>query len=191
MTPVTSVSKGCCGHQRISHCRNSQLRGFRMEKNRLLALEGWGANQRNDFNEPRLLCLPMYWKALNSLIWDACSSLINVVFAILTPFFFCISTYAFWLLPYSLHDSPSELSKELPPRLRSSANPSNKTYFSTFRLCFFPPLDTAEVICGLIRVLFHLEPFKFTYTISSESIKSFTDMMWLHLNVYNIFSLRP
>ena len=37
----------------------------------------WGACQRNDFSEPRLLHLPIHRKALNSLTWDIGFSLIN------------------------------------------------------------------------------------------------------------------
>ena len=37
------------------------------EKHRTLAPHSWGAHQRNDFNEPRLLYLPIRSKALNSL----------------------------------------------------------------------------------------------------------------------------
>ena len=44
---------------------------------RVLAPDSWGANQRNDFSEPRLLHLPIHRKALNSLTWVIWFSLIN------------------------------------------------------------------------------------------------------------------
>ena len=47
------------------------------EKHRKLALNSWGAYQKNDFIEPRLWHLLIHKKALNSLIWNICSSLIN------------------------------------------------------------------------------------------------------------------
>ena len=47
------------------------------EKHRKLALNSWGAYQRNDFSEPRFLHLPSYCNVLNSLIWDIWFSLIN------------------------------------------------------------------------------------------------------------------
>ena len=42
------------------------LRGYRIEKSRVLALDSDNADQINDFTEPRLLHLPRYTKALNS-----------------------------------------------------------------------------------------------------------------------------
>ena len=89
MPPAISVNEGCCGHQplqpplmvspegtedgnRIPTIKQSgttaspqrcTLRGLRMGKHRTLAPESWGAYQRNDFNEPRLLNLPIHRKA--------------------------------------------------------------------------------------------------------------------------------
>ena len=42
-----------------------------------VAPDSWGAYQRNDFKEPRLLHLPIHRKALNSLTADVWFSLIN------------------------------------------------------------------------------------------------------------------
>ena len=91
MSPAVSVNKGCCNHQASSlyspegtqdgdkqavhlqvnsHCSWPQpctLKGLRMEKSRRLALDRQGADQRNDFNEPRLLHLPILRKVLNLL----------------------------------------------------------------------------------------------------------------------------
>ena len=43
------------------------LSGFRVEKSRMMALDSEGAYQRNSFNEPGFLHLPIHRKALNSL----------------------------------------------------------------------------------------------------------------------------
>ena len=48
-----------------------------MWKTENTAPDSWGAYQRNDFSEPRLLHLPIHRKALNSLTWDIWFSLIN------------------------------------------------------------------------------------------------------------------
>ena len=53
------------------------LRKLRVWKHRILAPDSWGAYQRNDFSEPRLLHLPIHRKALNSLTWDIWFPLIN------------------------------------------------------------------------------------------------------------------
>ena len=50
--------------------------GFRKRKNKILAPDRWGADQRNDFKEPRLLHLPRHRKVLNSSTWDFWFSLI-------------------------------------------------------------------------------------------------------------------
>ena len=43
---------------------------LRLWKHKILAPESWGARQRNDFSESRLLHLPIHRKALNSWTWD-------------------------------------------------------------------------------------------------------------------------
>ena len=92
MLPTVTANKRCCGHpaishyqalmvspewaqdggkraaiqQALSHCNHPQrcaLRGLRMEKNWILALDTQGVPQRNDFSEPRLLHLPILRKA--------------------------------------------------------------------------------------------------------------------------------
>ena len=69
---------GCWGHQVSSHCsHNCNMRGFRMEKSKIMALNSWGAYQKNDFNEPRLLHLPIHKKVLNSLSWNVYFYLTN------------------------------------------------------------------------------------------------------------------
>ena len=71
-----------------------------MRKHRTLALNSWGAYQRNGFSEPRLLHLPILRKALNSLTWCVQFSLINsnfwcseyLVFAAKNPLFYPASS---------------------------------------------------------------------------------------------------
>ena len=53
------------------------LMRLRMREHRTLAPDSWGADQRDDFSEPRLLHLSLGRKALNSLTWDIQFSLIN------------------------------------------------------------------------------------------------------------------
>ena len=79
MLPAISVNKRCCSHQAITlqPPRWCTLRRLRMRKHRILALDSQGAYQRNDFNEPRLLHLPILRKALNSIAWDVWLCLIN------------------------------------------------------------------------------------------------------------------
>lgn len=46
------------GHQALGRCSRPQrprLRGLGMERNRTRAAESWGAHQRSDFHDPRLL----------------------------------------------------------------------------------------------------------------------------------------
>ena len=58
-----SLDKGCCAEQAISPCSGPTwctLRGFRLEKKSILALN----SQKNNFNKPRLLHFPIHRKAL-------------------------------------------------------------------------------------------------------------------------------
>ena len=104
MLPAISVNNGCCSLQatttspegtqdgdkqwRQTGCRLPSpqplqsrqlctLRGLRMEKSRTQAPENWGACQRNDFSEPRLLHLHIHRKVLKSLTWAIWFSLMN------------------------------------------------------------------------------------------------------------------
>lgn len=95
----SQTSKGCCGHQAISHFRHpdSERRelgmgtgsspaaaappaappaGAQVGENRTRPRQP-GAHQRSDFNEPRPLHLPTSTKVLNSLTCDIRFSLIN------------------------------------------------------------------------------------------------------------------
>ena len=102
--------------------------GTQDEKNRTLALDSWGANQRNDFSEPRLLHLPIHRKALDSLTWDVWFSLINsnlLMFQL--PGFFLQKLLCVLAPPLPLQSSPFERSERLPPGLESSESQPNKT----------------------------------------------------------------
>ena len=128
MLPAISVNKGCCSHQAITlqlpqwwaeprieiGCLPSRhqplrpppplqrctLRRLRMRKHRILAPDSWGAHQRNDFSEPRLLHLPIHRKVLSSLTWDVRFSFINsnlLMFRL--PGLCCKNSSISWLLP--------------------------------------------------------------------------------------------
>jgi len=56
--------------QALSFCSHAQLctlQGLRMGKNRIQVPDNWFTDQRNNFNEPRLLPLPPYRRVPNSL----------------------------------------------------------------------------------------------------------------------------
>ena len=77
------------------------LRRLRMRQHRILAPGSWGTYQRNDFNEPWLLHLPIHRKMLNSLTWGVWFSLINSeLLMFLLPGFCCKNSYISWLLPH-------------------------------------------------------------------------------------------
>ena len=130
------LSSRCHPHSIPSDCWGA-LRKFReCEKPktpRMLALDSRDAYERNDFNNPRLLYLPIHRRALNSLTWDVCFSLINGNLwcsHCLLPFVTnsCIS----WLHPLPPQSRFSGLPEMLPPGLEVLTFPSNKTP-STFR----------------------------------------------------------
>ena len=113
------------------------LRGSGLEKSRILALDSWGAHQRNHFSEARLLHLPIPRKVLNSLTWDTWISLLVICWHVR------LLTWPLWQklpyilpLPLPLQSGPSKPSERLSSGLKSES-PPNKTQFSTFRLCSF------------------------------------------------------
>ena len=75
-----------------THPQGCPLGNSGMWKHRILAPESWGPCQRNNFSESRLLHLPMYRKALNSLTWDISFSLINSHLLMFQPPDFCYKT---------------------------------------------------------------------------------------------------
>ena len=72
-----------------------------MRKPKVLAPDSWGTYQRNDFNEPRLFCLPIHRKMLNSLSWyNWISSMSSDLLMLQLPGLCCRNSYTSWLLPY-------------------------------------------------------------------------------------------
>ena len=148
MLPVTSVKKGCCSHQAITLQLPPVVtsKELRMGKNRTLALDSWGAYQRSDFSEPRLLHLPIHWKVLNSLTWDIRFSL---------PGIFCCSNYLvfvakllyIWLLSYLfrvvLYNYWEAVSQAASPQ-----NILKMKQFSTCRLCNFSTQHMHHLFIG-------------------------------------------
>ena len=61
----TAKDLGLCGHP-----EQYTLRGLRLRKNRILAIDSRGAYQRNDSNEPEPLPLPINREVLNYLTGD-------------------------------------------------------------------------------------------------------------------------
>ena len=114
-------------HQAVSCCSQPPppwctLWRLRMRTHRVLAPDSWGAYQRNDFHEPRLLHLSIHRKVLYPSTWDIWFSLINSnLLMFLLPALCCKNSYISWLPRLSLLSSPSELSEILCPGLKSSA----------------------------------------------------------------------
>ena len=86
-------------------------------KHRILATDSWGAYQRDDFSEPRLLHLHIHRKVLNFLTWDIKFSFINSNLLFLLPALCCkISIYPSYP-PRLLRAVFSGLLEMLPPGL--------------------------------------------------------------------------
>ena len=99
LLPAVSASKGCCSHQAITlqpplqwaqrelrsergrlTCSSHLLQPFsraRPEETGMRKAESWGASQRVDFREPRLLHPPTLRKVLNSSTGAIWFSLVN------------------------------------------------------------------------------------------------------------------
>ena len=124
LLPVMPVSKGCLAikpshyshpsgelwansrwkqnihHQALSYPKDEPWGDSEWE-NRMLAPDSWGGHQRNDFSEPRLLCLPIHRKVLNFIKWDVWFSLIyHYLSVFLTTSSLLQNPYIPWLLPY-------------------------------------------------------------------------------------------
>ena len=134
MLPAISVNKGCCSHLRLQALLTLSAKGTQdgnkdcppssrrqdcsLRKLRILAPESWGAYQRNDFSEPRLLHLPIHRKALNSLTWVIWFSLINNnLFTFRLPALCCKNSYILQLPPHLRGAVFSELFEMLSPGL--------------------------------------------------------------------------
>ena len=103
-------------------------RTLRMGKHRTLAPESWGADQRNDSSEPRLLHLPIHRKVLNSLTWDFWFSLINSNLLMFWPPGLCCKTSCTsWLLCYFLGAAPQSCLRGCVLGLSPQFCPPNKT----------------------------------------------------------------
>ena len=149
-----SANKGCCSYQplqlppkvslegtqdgkRMPAIRPSDttatppwctLRKLRMRKHRILAPESWGAYQRNDFSEPRLLHLPLRRKALNSFTWDVWFSFINSnLVTFLLPGLCCKHSSISWLLPCLFRAVPQNYLRCCVLGLRPHFRPPTKT----------------------------------------------------------------
>ena len=99
---------------------------------------GWGAYQRNDFNEPWLLQIPIPRRGLNSLNWDIWFSLINsdlLMFQL--PDLCSKNSYVPWPLPDLLGAVSHNHPRCWVPGLSPQFCPPHKTQFSTFKLCSF------------------------------------------------------
>ena len=57
-------------HNRLQTLPMGSLEELRVWKCKLLTPDSWDAYERNDFNQPKLLHLPIHRKALNFLTWD-------------------------------------------------------------------------------------------------------------------------
>ena len=115
------------GWQTLSHCSQPHtctLRGFRMEKSRILAPDSWGTYQRSDFNELRLLHLPIHRKVLNSWNRGVWLSLIISNLSLKLKNIYIYSLIYFWLCWVLL----------LLPRLFSSCNEQELLLVAVLRL---------------------------------------------------------
>ena len=121
-----------------THLQGCPPRKLRMRKHRILAPESWGPCQRNNFSESRLLHLPMYRKALNSLTWDISFSLINSHLLMFWSPGFCYKTSIYLAPPLSLQSgSLRAIWESYLLGLTFSGNLPNKTQLTTLMLCIF------------------------------------------------------
>ena len=116
-----------------------------MGKNRTLALDSWGAYHRNDFNEPRLLHLPIYRKVLNSFTWDIRFSLpvvscSNYLIFVAKPLYIWLFSYLFRAVLYNYWEAVSQAS--------SPQNILKMKQLSTFRLCSFSSQHMHHLFLG-------------------------------------------
>ena len=111
ITCRVTVSKGCQGHQATCQCSRPglcTLRGFRMDKSKMLALESWDVYQRNNSSEPSLLHLSIHRKALNSFTHIRFSLINRNLLMFQLPAFCCKNLYIvalllpLWSNPYKL-----------------------------------------------------------------------------------------
>ena len=144
MLAVTSVNKGCCSHQTLQPPPNRAPWGNRMRKHRILAPDGWGADERNDF---RLLYLLKHRKTLNSLTWDTWFAFIKSNHLMFWQPGLCGRNSYYPGCPTCLSEAVSESDLRccvigLSPQFC----PLNKIQLSAFRLSFFFSVDTSFIM---------------------------------------------
>ena len=145
MPPTLSVNKGYCSHQTLTRSLfppgNSECKQRRptiphhsaaassqvvppgdsgWESTGKRGPASWGAHQRTDCRELRLLHFPKHRKVLNSLTWDICSSINSNHLMFWLPGFGGINIYISWLLSCLFRTISQELFKMLYPGLKSS-----------------------------------------------------------------------
>ena len=123
-----------------------------------LPLDGQGAYQWNDFNEPRLLWLPSHGKGLNSLTWDIWFSFINSNLLIVWLLGLCCKNSYFPLYSRSsltCCEQSKSIWNAASQRLESSKSLPNQTQFSTFRPSIFFFFSQHQSLPSLLITLFH------------------------------------
>ena len=130
----------CCNHTHSAATVHPEE--IRMRKRRILAPGSWGAYQRIDFSEPRLLNLPIHRKALNSLTWDVWFSLINS-----NPIKMLKkkNSYISQLYPYLFGAVPQSYLRCCLPGLKSSEYLLSKTNSQLSGCAFFFSVDTIQI----------------------------------------------
>ena len=120
-----------------------------MEKSRTLAPDCWGAHQRNDFSEPRLLHLPIHRKTLNSLTWDVWFSLMNSnLLMFWLPVLCCKKPLSSLAPPWPLWSGPSEHLRGCLPRLSpQKVHQIKQNSQLSGRWCFFQ-LTLLTTLCS-------------------------------------------
>ena len=110
-----------------THSLRWALKNSGCEKH-ILAPDSWEAYERSDFTDPRLLHLPIYRKALNSLTWDIWFSLISTNLLLFKLLGICCKLLYYMTPPHPSweHFSQGYLRHCL-PGLKSKKFPLNKT----------------------------------------------------------------
>lgn len=111
------------------HPKDAILRTLRTEKHRMLPSDSSSSYEGNDFNEPRLLYLPIHRKAPNSSAWHVWFLISSnfLVFDFWLLFLFK-NSYISWLLHYLLRKVPQSYLRGCIPSWRSqySKSPTSK-----------------------------------------------------------------
>ena len=121
-----SVNKRSFEHQALSPCTRPKLCNWGDSGWRQAGYWPWGAHQRNDFSEPRLLYLLILRKAPNSLTGDVWFSL-SVIFWRADYLAFLHKLLYFLAPPLPLESTSAEWFERLWSGPKSSVCPPNKT----------------------------------------------------------------